>query len=104
ADVSSWVESGLEKYAGIRMAIAQKEGVRLQRNATRSNRLPTVDLSASYTISDVAPTYTTDPTDSTVGTIGLTVSMPLFTGGSLYAQSKQSASNLATADYQLEQQ
>lgn len=106
ADVSSWVESGLEKYAGIRMAIAQKEGVRLQRNATRSNRLPTVNLSASYTTGDSAPayTYTPDPTDSTVSTIGLTVSMPLFTGGSLYAQSKQSASNLATADYQLEQQ
>ena len=47
--VDAWVESGLAKYAGLRLAEANKNSVRLQRNATRSNHLPKVDLVARYT-------------------------------------------------------
>ncbi|WP_221793050.1 TolC family outer membrane protein [Oceanobacter mangrovi] len=104
ADVQQWVDSGLDKYAGIQMAEAQKDAARLQRDATRSNHLPTVTLSAAYTRGDSAPSLNSYPTDANSKTIGLNVSVPLFTGGSLYAQTKQSASNLAVADYQLESQ
>jgi len=104
ANVQDWVDSGLEKYAGIRMAVSQKESARLQRNATRSNHLPTVSLTASYTLGDSAPSYTSYPLDSNVQTIGLNISLPLVAGGSMYGQTMQAASNLAAADYQLEYQ
>ncbi len=101
-DVTDWVSSGLEKYAGIRLALANKESVRLQRNATRSNHLPTVSLVASYT--DADQPSAADPTESTTKAIGVQLSVPLLAGGSLYGQSKQAASQLAAADYQLESQ
>ena len=104
AAVSEWVDSGLNKYAGIVMAQSAKESARLQRNATRANHLPTVSLQASYTLGDSAPSYTSYPTDANSRTIGLNISVPLLAGGSMYAQSMQSASNLAVADYQLESQ
>ncbi|PHS65415.1 MAG: hypothetical protein COB09_06550 [Thalassobium sp.] len=104
AQASDWVQSGLEKYAGVLIAEASKDGVRLQRNAARSNHLPSVSLFGSYTDADQAPFVGDDPTDSTVTAIGVKISMPLLAGGSLYGQSKQSALNFAAADYQLETQ
>ncbi|GGY50602.1 channel protein TolC [Bacterioplanes sanyensis] len=103
AAVSDWVASGLAKYAGIRLAQANRESVRLQRNATRSNHLPTVKLVASYENSD-QPAAVGDPRESTTQAIGVQLSVPLLAGGSLYGQSKQAASQLAAADYQLESQ
>ncbi|ASP37739.1 secretion protein [Bacterioplanes sanyensis] len=102
ANVGEWVSSGMEKYAGILLAQSNRESVRLQRNATRSNHLPTVKLVASYTDAD-QPSLA-DPTDSTSTAIGVQLSVPLLAGGSLYGQSKQAASQFAAADYQLESQ
>jgi len=104
ANAADWVQSGLDKYAGVLIAEASKDGVRLQRNAARSNHLPSVSLFGSYTDADQAPFVGDDPTDSTVTAIGVKISMPLLAGGSLYGQSKQSALNYAAADYQLEKQ
>ncbi len=104
ANAADWVQSGLDKYAGVLIAEASKDGVRLQRNATRSSHLPNVSLFGSYTDADQAPFTGDDPTDSTVTAIGVKLSMPLLAGGSLYGQSKQSALNYAAADYQLEKQ
>ncbi|PIQ41842.1 MAG: hypothetical protein COW58_01080, partial [Thalassolituus sp. CG17_big_fil_post_rev_8_21_14_2_50_53_8] len=104
ANAADWVQSGLDKYAGVLIAEASKDGVRLQRNAARSNHLPNVSLFGSYTDADQAPFTGDDPTDSTVTAIGVKISMPLLAGGSLYGQSKQSALNYAAADYQLEKQ
>ncbi|MGB1092084.1 MAG: TolC family outer membrane protein [Oceanobacter sp.] len=103
-DASAWVETGLGKYTGVRLAEIQREAVRQQRNATRSNHLPTVTLNAAYVNGENAPTFTPDPTESSVTTVGIQVSMPLLAGGSLYGQSKKAAKNYAAADFQLEQQ
>lgn len=100
-NVESWVESGLAKYAGLRLAEANRDAVRLQRNATRSNHLPTVNLVASYTNGDQAPRVK-DPLDNTTTAIGVQVSLPLLAGGANYSLSKQAAKNYAAAEYQLE--
>lgn len=106
ADVDDWVTSGLDKYAGVLLAEANKDAVRLQRNATRSNHMPTVTLSGAYVDGDqqTLNTVTGDPYEGNVTQISLEISVPLLAGGSLYGQSKQAALNYATADYQLEQQ
>ncbi|WP_420588651.1 TolC family outer membrane protein [Bacterioplanoides sp.] len=102
ADVESWVESGLAKYAGLQLAEANKDSVRLQRNATRSNHLPTVSLTASYTDGDQAPRVDNKTLDNTTTAIGIQLSMPLLAGGANYSRTKQAAQNYAAAEYNLE--
>jgi outer membrane protein len=103
AVADEWVATGMAKYPGVQMAIIQKDTVGQQRDAARANHLPTVKLAASYTTGDNSPTSSYPHVyDSEVTSIGVNVSMPLFAGGSIYAQSKQAASNYAAADYQLE--
>ena len=106
ANVDSWVESGLEKYVGIKLAEAGKDAVRMQRNAARSNHLPTVQVFGSYTDTDMyQPSLKADgtlPATSTV--IGIEISMPLLAGGSLYGQSKKAASTYAASEFQAEAQ
>ena len=105
AKAADWVESGMEKYPGILMAEANKDAVRLQRNATRSNHLPTVTLSGAYLDGDQSTVDSNgDPYNGNITQIGVEISMPLLAGGSLYGQSKQAALNFAASDYQLEQQ
>ncbi|APR65571.1 hypothetical protein CN03_00750 [Thalassolituus oleivorans] len=105
SDPNEWVASGLSKYPSILLAESGRDTVRLQRNAARSNHLPTVKLVASYSEADQASFGTSeDPTDSTTKVVGVQLSVPLLAGGSLYAQSKQAALNYAAADYDLEKQ
>ena len=102
AIADEWLASGMAKYAGLRLAEANKEAVRLQRNATRSNHLPSVNLIASYTDGD-QPSFNGDDTYNQETTaIGVQLSVPLLAGGSLYSQSKQSAKQFAASEYQLE--
>jgi outer membrane protein len=100
--VESWVESGLAKYVGLRLAETNKDAVRLQRNATRSNHLPTISLIGSYSDGDQFVATAGDTVDTNSTAIGFQVSMPLLAGGSLYSQSKQAAKQFAAAEYQLE--
>ena len=105
ADAREWVASGMEKYPGILLAEANKDAVRLQRNAARSNHLPTVTLSGAYLDGDqTAVDANGDPYNGNITQIGVEISMPLLAGGSLYGQSKQAAMNYAASDYTLEKQ
>lgn len=105
ANVADWVNTGLEKYPGIRIASLQKTAVGHQREAARFNRfVPTANLFASYTDEDSSPFIGEDPTASTVMAYGVQISVPVFAGGALYGQSKQAAANLAATEFQLESQ
>ena len=97
-----WVASGLEKYAGLRLAEANKDAVRLQRNATRSNHLPTVNLVGTYTDGDQFVSTINDTVDSDSTAVGFQVSLPLLAGGANYSLTKQAAKNYAASEYQLE--
>ncbi len=104
AKVEDWVQSGMDKYVGVLMAEAGLDAQRLQRNAARSNHLPTVQLFASYTDGEQYQ-FTlggTVPAQTTV--VGVQVSMPLLAGGSLYGKSKQAAQNYAASELQTEKQ
>ena len=105
ADVNEWVGTGMEKYPGIRIAGLQKTAVGQQRDAARYNRfMPKANLFANYTQADNSPFVGNDPTESTVISYGIQISVPIAAGGALYGQSKQAAANYAAADYQLEAQ
>lgn len=103
-NVDDWVQSGLDKYVGVLLAEAGLDAQRLQRNAARSNHLPTVELTAAYsdgeqyqfTVGGTVPAKTT--------VIGVQISMPLLAGGSLYGKSKQAAQSYAAAEFEHEAQ
>ncbi|MEC8443306.1 MAG: TolC family outer membrane protein [Pseudomonadota bacterium] len=99
-----WVASGIDKFPGLRMVEAQLEAARLQRNAARAQHLPTVELFASYEDGDRATGITEQPVALATTSYGVSISVPLLAGGSLYAQTKQAALTYAAADYQLENQ
>lgn len=103
-DSDTWVQSGMDKFPGLRMVDAQKEAARMQRNAARAAHMPTVELFAQYQDGDQVTLITEDPAEVSRTSYGLTVSIPLLAGGSLYAQTKQAAMNYAAADYNLETQ
>lgn len=104
-DVDQWVESGLSKYPGILLAEAGRDVARLQRNAARSNHMPTVQLMASYSDADQPPFgASSNPMSNESTMIGVQLSVPLLAGGSLYGQSKQAALQSAVADHQLDSQ
>ncbi len=104
-NVEQWVESGLEKYVGVLLAEAGKDAVQMQRNAARSNHLPTATLVASYSKAEQAPFGTaTDPMDSEAKVVGVQFSMPLLAGGSLYGQSKKAAHQYAAVELNAEKQ
>ena len=102
ADPNAWVNSGMDKFPGLRMVDSQMEAARLQRNAARAAHLPTVEVFANYEDGDQATTITEDPANISRTAYGIKVSVPLLAGGSLYAQTKQAALNYAAADYLLE--
>ena len=109
--MDEWVSSGLAKYPGILLAEEQLEAARLQRNATRSQHLPTVSLFANYSDQEQPGSVSIDQqsgnaitNNSTTTSYGLQISVPLFTGGTLYGQSKKAALTMAAVDYEVEKQ
>lgn len=106
ANVDDWVESGLDKYVGIKLAEASKDSVRMQRNAARSQHAPTIKLYGSYVDTEMyQPSLNPDGTLPVDGTTwGIQASMPLLAGGSLYSQSKKAAKEYAAAEFNTEAQ
>lgn len=104
ASVDDWLESGLSQQAQIKVALANKETVNLQRKATRSALLPTVELVAGYSSGDRVLFTSNETYTATQTSIGLNISVPIYNGGVLYSKSKESASQLAAAEFQLEHQ
>ncbi|MEN9464161.1 MAG: hypothetical protein RL217_342 [Pseudomonadota bacterium] len=104
AKVEDWVQSGMDKYVGVLMAEAGLDAQRLQRNAARSNHMPTVQLFANYTDGEQYQFTMGDTVPAQTTVVGVQVSMPLLAGGSLYGKSKQAAQNYAAAELQTEKQ
>lgn len=104
ADANEWVESGLEKYAGILLAEAGKDSVRLQRNAARSNHLPTVQLYGSYSDAEQYQFSVNGVIPAVSTVVGVEVSLPILAGGSNYGRTKQAAQNYAASELQIEKQ
>lgn len=101
--VSDWVEAGLSKYAGIKLAQEGVNAAEYTRKAGWSNYAPQVNAQWSYT--DGEQVIGGNVTDATTTTLALTATIPLFAGGSNYAKAKQAAaeSTQASANLDLQQ-
>jgi len=100
---TAWVEAGLSKYAGIKLAQEGVNAAEYTRKAGWSNYAPQVNAQLSY--NDGEQVFQGTVIDSTSTTLALSATIPLFAGGSNYAKAKQAAaeSTQASANLDLQQ-
>lgn len=101
--VTEWVNAGLEKYAGVKVAEENLSSAEYSRKSGWSRYAPQVDAQWRYSDGDQASLGSTT-TDVTSTTLTLSASIPLFAGGSNYARAKQAAANSAQASANLDLQ
>lgn len=107
-NVDEWVKVALQNNPTIKSANYTAMAAMKIVGAQQGGHLPTVDLNASYgeayqyDISDDASN--TGSGRTTGGSIGVNVSLPIFEGGLVTAQTRQAESNYETAIHNLELQ
>lgn len=79
-DIDAWVKTSQEQNLQLLAAEAAVRAAREETNRRRAGHYPTFDLVASHGYSDTmdSPTFGTERTDTT---IGLQMSLPLYSGG-----------------------
>ncbi len=105
---NTWVQAALTNNPTIKSANYTASSAMKTAGAEWGGHLPTVDLTASYgtdyqyqssnNLSDAGSSRTTG------GSVGINVSLPLFEGGIVTAQTKQAEANYQTAIHNLELQ
>jgi len=78
-DLDEWLQEVQRTHPAILAARSQWEAARATAKATRASGLPTVDFSANY-YKNGYPNQGISSTGSHVGTIGISISFPIFTG------------------------
>jgi outer membrane protein len=101
-EVDEWVNAGLSKYAGIKLAQEGVNSAEYSRKAGWSNYAPQINAQWSYEKGDkyIFPSVQ----DSTTTTLAITATIPLFAGGSNYAKAKQAAAQSTEASAKLDLQ
>ena len=100
ADSESWV--GLAQTNN-RTLIAAREtlnAARFARDKSSNNRLPTVDLFATYSDTDVNDDVFDDYDQEDI-TVGVTLQVPIYNGGRIGAERNQAEANLRSAQNSL---
>lgn len=78
-DLDEWMREVQRTHPAILAARSQSEAARATVKATRASGLPTVDFSANY-YKNGYPNQGISATGSHVGTVGISISFPIFTG------------------------
>ncbi len=99
-DLQSWSDTAQQENYSILAANANLEVLNREVDVSRSGHFPTLDLVGAYTLnrsdSDTA-------TEADVSTIGVELAVPLFAGGAVNAQTRQSLANYRAAQQSLDQ-
>jgi outer membrane protein len=78
-DLDAWLREVQRTHPAILAARSQWEAARATAKATRASGMPTVDFSANY-YKNGYPNQGISATGSHVGTVGVSISFPIFTG------------------------
>jgi outer membrane protein len=117
-DVNEWVETAKESNLTLLSQRFTKDIAKEDIDLARSGHYPTLALSGSYGISDNKSTTTVNRVDPTTGqpvdpivnappkldnrSLGLTLSVPIYQGGSVVASTDQARANYVVASENLE--
>jgi outer membrane protein len=103
-DIEAWVKAAADASPAITVARATYEFNRQEVDRQRAGHLPTVDLSASYARADNPAT--TIPgvigSSSNAGSVGVTLSVPLYSGGLTQSRVREALANRERAEQDLE--
>jgi outer membrane protein len=103
-DIEAWVKSSQDSSYSIASARANLEIFRQEVDRQRAGHLPTLDLSGSY--SRAYSPQTTLPgvlgPAALTGSIGLTLSIPLYSGGFIQSRVREALANRDRAEQDLE--
>ena len=99
-----WLEQADANNAEIRLQRLVVLSTEQEMKATKANRYPTVEMSAGYYTNpnDYQSTDTIQDYETRANYIGIGISLPLFTGGQLRAQSKQASAGYHAAEQELQ--
>ncbi len=104
ADIEAWVNTGHQSSYSVVSARANAEIARREVDRQRAGHLPTVDLSATYGEGYNPSTSSASVVGSNTvsGTVGLTMSLPIFSGGLVQSRVREAVANRDRADQDLE--
>ncbi|MES9990680.1 MAG: TolC family outer membrane protein [Candidatus Thiodiazotropha sp.] len=99
-DLEEWSDTAQQQNYSIIAARANLESLNQEIEVSRSGHYPTLDLVGGYTVnrsdSDTA-------TEADTGTIGLSLEVPIYTGGAVTAQTRQAEANYRATQQGLDQ-
>jgi outer membrane protein len=99
-DLQDWSETAQQENFSILAATANLEALNQEVEVSRSGHYPTLDLVGSYSVnrndSDTG-------TETDIGSIGLSLEVPIYTGGAVSAQTRQARANYRAAQQGLDQ-
>ncbi|OXS14155.1 outer membrane channel protein TolC [Zobellella denitrificans] len=100
----AWLEIALEQNLELHSQRINKDIANEQITLAQSGRLPTLDLNAGLSSSYSDYKNSNQNSDGTLneGTVGVSLSLPLYTGGATGSQIKQAQHNYVAASEQLE--
>jgi protease secretion system outer membrane protein len=91
-----WNRQALQNNPDVRSQVQAIEAARQEVNKNRAGHAPRVDFVASYS-KNTADSITTINQESTVRSIGVQISVPLYSGGAVSATTRQAAAGLEKA-------
>lgn len=100
AKLEDWVSKGLENNPSVRAASDATQVAQKEMDVQYSGHYPTLDAYANYTL---ARTGNELSVDADTASIGLRLSVPIYTGGYVSASTRQARSYLLAAQEQLDQ-
>lgn len=98
-DMNAWERKALENNPALQAAREAVEASEKEVEVQRSGHYPSVDLVGGYNETNNSAEFALDPRDTSVG---VQLSMPIYTGGRVSSSTRQAKSNLSAAEYQLE--
>ena len=103
-DIEAWVKAASDSSFSIAVSVAGLEIAKQEVNRQKAGHLPTLDLTASYSYSKnpsiVVPGLLGPATDA--GAVGLTLSVPIFSGGLTQSRVREALANRDRAEQDLE--
>ncbi len=102
-DIEAWVKSASEASFQVAVARAGFEIAREEVDRQRAGHLPTVDLSGSLSrVNDPSSVLAPVSPIANVGSVGVTVSVPIFSGGIIQSRYRQALASRDRAEQDLE--
>jgi outer membrane protein len=99
-DLQSWSDSAQQENFSILAENANLEVLNKEVEVSRSGHYPTLDLVGGYTVNR---SDSQTATEADLGSVGLELEVPIFTGGAVSAQSRQALANYRAAQQGLDQ-